>query len=301
MTREDNEATRAVRRATLKSLKAKKKNRLQQLKTQYEHDIREVNINYANDPERLRAKYAADDYARSERAKKRAARRIEQAQRLIEKHNKARQFSLGEEIASAIVQGIGAALSIAAIAILLYHAATSASDNLRTIYIATFACSISLMVVMYVMSTLHHALTADIAKEVFNRLAHCFIFLILGSVYTLFTIVALDGIAGWVLFGIVWFMSLVGVVMYAIWGDELLIVNIILYLVGGWIGIALVHQLYRGLPSQSFVHLFASGGLYSVGCVFLLLRKVKYMHAVGNFITLAGTMYLFAALYFAVA
>lgn len=300
MTREDSEATRAVRRSTLKSLKAKKKNRLRQLKEQYEHDIREVNIKYANDPERLRAKYAADDYARSERAKKSAAKRIERAQKLIEKRSKARPFSLGEEIASAIVQGIGAALSIAAIAILLYRAVTNASVNLRTVYIATFACSISLMVVMYVMSTLHHALTADIAKEVFNRLAHCFIFLILGSIYTLFTIVTLDGAAGWVLFGIVWFVSLVGAVMYAIWGDELIIVNIILYLVTGWTGIALVHQLYQGLSAQSFIHLFASGSLYSAGCVFLLLRKVKYMHVAGNFMTLAGTIHLFAALYFAV-
>ncbi|MBQ9494526.1 MAG: hypothetical protein IJR50_02670 [Treponema sp.] len=301
MTREDSEATRAVRRSTLKSLKAKKKHRLHQLKTQYEHEIREVNINYAKDPERLRAKYAADDYARSERGRRHAARKIERARRLIDKNSKKRQFSLGEEIFSAIVQGVGAAISIAATAILLYHAVTNASGHMRTAYIATFACSISLMIVMYVLSTLHHALTAEMAKEVFNRLAHCFVFLILGSVYTLFTIVVFDGIAGWVLFGIVWFMSLVGVVMYAIWGDELIIVNIVLYLVAGWAGIALVHQLYRWLPPQSFVHLFVSGALYSAGCIFFLLQKVKYMHAIGNLFALAGTMYLFAALYFAVA
>ena len=77
MTREDNAAVRAVRRSTLKSIKAKKKERLKQLKANYDSEIREINIKYAKDPERLRAKYAADNYAKSERAKRRAERKIE--------------------------------------------------------------------------------------------------------------------------------------------------------------------------------------------------------------------------------
>ena len=88
MSRQDEIAANAVRKSTLKSLKEKKHSRLKQLKADYENQIREINIQYAEDPERLKAKYAADDYAKSEKAKKRAQKQIDNEKKMIEANKK---------------------------------------------------------------------------------------------------------------------------------------------------------------------------------------------------------------------
>ncbi|MGI5056725.1 PAQR family membrane homeostasis protein TrhA [Treponema socranskii] len=301
MTREDNAALRAVRRSTLKSINAKKKERIRQIKANYDSDIREINIKYAKDPERLRAKYAADDYAKSERAKRRAERRIAKEERRIELRGKERQLSLGEEIFSAIVQGLGVLVSVAATAVLADRAITHANDALRVLYVSTFVCSTGLMIVMYIMSTLHHALVPESAKEVFDRLAHCFVFLVLGSAYTSFILIFARGVGGWVLFGLVWTTAVVGIVLYAVWGSELKIVNTVFYFVIGWAGLFLMRRFYLEHALRSFAYLIVSGLLYSSGCAFFLLRKIKYMHAAGNVLMLLGTLNLYASLFFSVA
>ena len=118
MSRQDDIAEKAVRKSTLKSLKKKKRSRLAQLKIDYENAVQQVNILYAEDPERLKAKYAAAEYAKNEKAKKRAERRIETEKKLLELSKTSRRLTVGEEIGSSIVQGIGVALFIAATAIL---------------------------------------------------------------------------------------------------------------------------------------------------------------------------------------
>jgi hemolysin III len=301
MTREDTVANRAVRRSTLKSLRAKKRERIKQIKHNYDGELREVNIHYAKDPERLRAKYAAGDYARSERARRRAERQIELENKRVERENNERQFTMAEEITSSILQGFGALLSVAATAILVYRAVTHAPADVRPIYVSTFACSSGIMIVMYIMSTLHHALVPAAAKEVFNRLTHAFIFLVLGSVYTSFTLTALRGVTGWILFGIVWAAAVIGIVLYSVWGSEFEVANIVFYLVIGWAGMVLAKRLYHVLPAESFGFLVSSGFTYSIACIFIMLRNIRFMHAIGNAIMLMGTVYLFIAMFFAVA
>ncbi len=81
---QDEIASKAKRKSTLKSLKLKKKFRLRKLRKDYEDTVREIHIQYSKNPERLKAKYASEDYAKTERKKARAQRRIEQEKRAIE-------------------------------------------------------------------------------------------------------------------------------------------------------------------------------------------------------------------------
>lgn len=298
--RSDVRASKAVRKSTLKSLKAKKRARLRQMKDDFEKAVREVNIKYAEDPERLRAKYAADDYAKNEKAKRRAKRKIENEKKRIERLSKRRIPTLAEEIFSAIVQGVSAAVSIAATAIVVYRAATYSPRVLRSAYVATFATSSSLLIVMYVLSTLRHALVSVTAKEVFARLSYSFVFLIIGSVYTAFSLIVIDGAAGWILFGIVWAFALVGIIVESICGYEAKSPIIVLCLLVGWIGVFFSKRLYERLPILSFSSLIAAGVFYTVSSVFFIFSKVKFLHCIGNIFSLAGTILLLSALYFAV-
>lgn len=297
MSRQDEIAANAVRKSTLKSLKQKKKLRLRQLKEDYEKEVQKTQIQYAEDPERLKAKYAADTYAKNERRKKMAAKRIEAEKKLIEAEKKVRRLTAGEEIASSIVQGIGACLFIAGTAILDTIAIGKAQTYINTtiVFYSLFGAS---MILMYLFSLLQHALTNLTAKAVFNRLAHIWTFLIIGFCYSAYTITKLQSTGGWVLFGIVWSVVLVGILFYAISGRKYENLNMILYIVAGFSGLVVAKNLYEVLSAKSFTMLIMGAVFYITGIIFYNIRKIKYMHFVGNTIMLLGSVYIFLSMFY---
>ncbi|MCR4952601.1 MAG: hypothetical protein K6A43_00880 [Treponema sp.] len=296
---QDEIALKAVRKSTLRSLKVKKNCRLKKLREDYENAVREVNLQYAQDPERLKAKYAADDYAKSERARKRAAKKIEMKKKIIQSEAQSRRLTMGEEIASAIVQGLGAIIFVAATAILDTVAMRDVTDFFSTtiVFYSLFGAS---MFLMYIFSLLRHALTPFAAKTVFNRLAHVFAYLVIGFGYSVYTITKLQGVTGWVLFGVVWAMLITGIFFYAIAGRKYELLNIIFTVLSGILGVVVASILYQGqgLPKQSFSMLLVGGIVYLVGIVFYNLKKIRYMHFIANLIMLFGSVSIFFSLFF---
>lgn len=297
MSRQDDVAARAVRKNTLRSIKEKKNSRLSNLKAAYEEDVRKVNIQYAKDPERLKAKYAAADYAKSERARKRAERKIENEKKIIELAEKQRRLTPAEEIASSIIQGIGAALFIAATAILDTLGIKDGMD-FKSLTIVCYSLFGASMILMYIFSVLQHALTNVTAKQVFNRLSHVLSYLIIGFVYTAYTITKIQGINGWILFGLVWAFAFVGLLFYAIAGGKYEKVSIVLYAISGFIGLIFAKNLYEALTPVSFTMLILATVFYLIGFVFYNLKKVKYMHLFANIFFLAGSIYMFFSLFY---
>ncbi len=297
MSRQDEIAEKAVRKSTLKSLKIKKRSRLRQLKIDYENAVQQVQIQYAEDPERLKAKYAAANYAKNEKARKRAERRIESEKKLIELSKTSRRLTVGEEIGSSIVQGIGVALFIAATAILdsLAVARLDSFVNVTTVFYSLFGSS---MILMYLCSVLQHALTNITAKQVFNRLSHVFSFLIIGFGYSAYTITKIQGEIGWILFGIVWAIVLIGILFYAIAGQKYEKLNVVLYVIAGFCGLAVAKILFEVLSAKSFSMLICGAAFYLVGIIFYNLKKIKFMHLFGNIIMLFGSVYIFFSLFF---
>lgn len=297
MARQDEVAAKAVRKSTLKSLKEKKRSRIKQLKLDYDKTLQEINIQYAEDPERLKAKYAAAEYARTEKAKKRAEKRIENEQKIIELGKKSRRLTTGEEIGSSIVQGIGAALFIAGTAI-LDTLGIKDGMNFRSLTIVCYSLFGASMILMYLFSLLQHALTNINAKQVFNRLSHVWSFLIIGFGYTAYTITKIQGIAGWILFGIVWALVLIGILFYAIAGQKYERLNTVLYIIAGFSGLVLAKNLFEVLSAKSFAMLVLGGVFYLIGIIFYNLKKIKLMHLFGNIIMLFGSVYIFFSLFF---
>lgn len=297
MSRQDDIAEKAVRKSTLKSLKKKKRSRLKQLKIDYEKAVQQVNIQYAEDPERLKAKYAADEYAKTEKAKKRARRRIENEKKLLELSKKTRRLTTGEEIASSIVQGIGVALFIAATAILdtIAVAKLDSFVNVTTVFYSLFGAS---MILMYLSSVLQHALTNITAKIVFDRLSHIFTFLIIGFGYSAYTITKIQGMTGWILFGIVWTIVFVGILFYAIAGQKFSKLNIVFYIIAGFSGLVVAKNLFEVLSAKSFSMLVLGAAFYLVGIIFYNLKKIKFMHLFSNIIMLFGSVYIFFSLFY---
>lgn len=295
--RQDEIAAKAVRKSTLKSIAVKKRSRLKNLRANYEQQVREVNIQYAEDPERLKAKYAAEDYAKSERAKKAAERKIAREKKIIELEQLQRKPTMGEEIASSIVQGIGACIFIAALAI-LDTLALNYLKEYKAVTITMYSLYGASMILMYIFSTLRHALTNYIAKSVFSRLSHVCTFLSIGFAYSAFTITKMDVIFGWILFGIVWALALTGMIFYSITGIKHEKTNIILATVAGFSGIIFGYFLYKELSPLSLKMIIGAAACYIVGVIFYCLKKVKYMHLIANIFILFGSIFTFLALFF---
>ena len=297
MSRQDDIAEKAVRKSTLKSLKKKKRSRLKQLKIDYEKAVQQVHIQYAEDPERLKAKFAAAEYAKNEKAMKRAEKRMATEKKIIELTKNTRRLTLGEEIASSIVQGIGVALFIAATAILdtLAVAHLDSYVNITTVFYSLFGGS---MIMMYLSSVLQHALTNFTAKQVFDRLSHIISFLIIGFGYSAYTITKIQGQTGWILFGIVWVIVIIGFLFYAIAGKKFEKLNIALYIIAGFSGLAVAKNLFEVLSAKSFSMLVLGAVFYLIGIIFYNLKKVKFMHLISNIIMLFGSVYIFFSLFF---
>lgn len=297
MSRQDDVAEKAVRKSTLKSLKKKKRSRLKQLKIDYENAVQQVNIQYAEDPERLKAKYAAAEYAKNEKALKRAEKRIASEKRILELTKNTRRLTTGEEIASSIVQGLGASLFIAGTAILDTLAMRNVTNffNTTIVFYSFFGIS---MILMYLSSLLQHALTNISAKQVFDRLSHVLSFLIIGFGYSAYTITKIQGMTGWILFGVVWVIVLIGILFYAISGQKYAKLNIILYILAGFSGLVVAKNLFEVLSAKSFSMLVLGAFFYLIGIIFYNLKKVKFMHLLSNIIMLFGSVYIFFSLFF---
>lgn len=207
---------------------------------------------------------------------------------------KYRKLTVKEEIFNSITHGIGVLLSIAALVILVVLAVGKGDKW----HIVSFSIYGSTMVLLYLSSTLYHSFTKEKIKNLFARFDHAAIFLLIAGTYTPFLLTALRGTFGWVLFGIIWGVAIVGVVIRSIYLTRFRKLMVAIYLVMGWMFVVAVGPMIKNLPLTSLIFLFLGGIFYSVGVVFYLKRNLKYGHGIWHLFVLAGSiMHFFAVIY----
>ena len=202
-----------------------------------------------------------------------------------------RSQSFGEEIANSVSHGVGLLAAVAAAPVLVLSAVQH-DGAARIVGASVFAAS---MVLLYLISTLYHALPRNRAKRVFQVLDHAAIFLMIAGTYTPFTLGVLRGTWGWTLFGLVWSLALAGVVLTAVGGVRYPKLRICLYLAMGWLILIAVKPLWLRMPSWGLFWLFAGGIAYTVGVVFYAAKRVCYSHFVWHLFVMAGTACHFIA------
>jgi hemolysin III len=196
-----------------------------------------------------------------------------------------RQQTLGEEIANSISHGVGflAAAAITPILVIKAIPMGAAAITGAAIFGAT-------MLVLYLASTLYHAFPNSRTKRLFRIFDHSAIFLLIAGTYTPFTLSVLPGVWGWTLFGIVWGLAIVGVVIKSIHRIGTSKLSMALYLGMGWLAILAINPLYNALPAWGLFWLLAGGLMYSMGIVFFAYdHKIRYSHFVWHLFVLAGT------------
>ena len=204
------------------------------------------------------------------------------------------KYSLSEELLNAISHGLGALFGIVGTVLCIVKAANT-GEPWRIVSGSIFGVTVLLL---YLMSCLYHALKVNMAKRVFRVIDHCTIFLLIAGTYTPFTLVTLRGTVGWVLFGIVWGMAVLGITLNAVNLKKFSKISVACYLVMGWAIVAAFQPLAEALAPQGVSLLIWGGIAYTVGAILYGIgAKVKYFHSVFHFFCLAGTVLHFFAIY----
>ncbi|WP_216827427.1 PAQR family membrane homeostasis protein TrhA [Alkalihalobacterium elongatum] len=202
-------------------------------------------------------------------------------------------FSKGEEIANAIIHGIGALLSIAALVLLIVFSSLYGTAW----HVVSFTLFGSTMVLLYTSSTLVHSFPPGKAKDVFEILDHSSIYFFIAGTYTPFLFIAVKGALGWTLFGIVWGLAIAGTVFKSFFVKRFLHTSTVLYVLLGWMIVFAWGTLVQNVSSEGIAMLVIGGVLYSVGAIFYVWRGFYYHHAVWHVFVVAGSiMHFFSVL-----
>lgn len=196
------------------------------------------------------------------------------------------EYTLGEEVANSVTHGIGILLSIAALALLVIFAQRNGGD-IRLVAAVIFGAT---LILEYINSTLYHAFPWPRVKRIFKILDHSSIYLLIAGTYTPFTLITLSDAGGTWMTAVIWSLALIGVAMEAFWVFRPRWLGAVVYLCMGWLIIFKVGVLLE-LMSGTGVMLLVGGGIcYSLGIIFYVMKKIRYMHSIWHLWVLAGSI-----------
>jgi len=208
-----------------------------------------------------------------------------------------RPQSQGEEIANSVSHGLGFLLALASAPVLIVTAAKS-GNSVNVVGASVFAVT---TVLLYCASTLYHATVTQKLKAFLRKLDHGAIFLLIAGTYTPFTLGPLSGPVGWTLFGVIWSLALIGVMLKAFDRIEHPLASLGLYLLMGWLCVVVIGPLQQRVPLPGLLLLGAGGLSYMAGVAFFTFdSRLRYGHFIWHLFVLAGTAcHFFAVLGYA--
>ena len=202
-----------------------------------------------------------------------------------------RPQSRGEEIANSVSHGVGLLLALAAFPVLAF-AEPRRGEVTEIVGAMVFGLTV---VLLYSTSMLFHAFPQSRAKRVFQVLDHSAIYLLIAGTYTPFTLGVLRGTWGWTLFGLVWSMAAIGILLKSLGGIRYNTLSTFVYLAMGWLVVIAADTVWTLVPGWGIFWLFAGGIAYTVGAVFFLAERIRFFHFVWHLFVIAGTTCHFIA------
>jgi hemolysin III len=204
------------------------------------------------------------------------------------------RYTTGEEIANSVTHGLGALMSLVGLILLSVYAGMR-GDAWHQTAVAIFGAT---LILLYLASTLYHSLPGARVKAVLRILDHAAIYLLIAGTYTPFTLVTLRGPWGWSLFGVVWGLALVGVILAATSLGKHRVLGMTIYMGMGWVILVAFKPLLGALAPAGIGLLAAGGLLYTVGIVFYAWRSLRYHHTVWHLFVLAGSILHYFTVFF---
>jgi hemolysin III len=192
---------------------------------------------------------------------------------------------------------IGTVLAIAGAVVLIVIASIEGNPW----KIVSFALYGATLILLYSASTLYHS-TKGRAKNIFRKLDHSAIYLLIAGTYTPFALVSLGGGWGWSLFGVIWGLAIFGIVQELSLSSKKRMLSLYLYLGMGWVALIGIAPLIKALTMRGFLWVLAGGAVYTIGTVFYFYdEKFKHWHGIWHLFVLGGSVVHYFTILFYVA
>ncbi len=196
------------------------------------------------------------------------------------------EYTLIEEILHSVTHGLGALASIVGLVFLVIFSARY-GDPWHVVGFSLFGSS---LLILYLVSTFYHALPTSKAKRIFRVLDHSAIYLTIAATYTPFILVSLRGLMGWSLFGIIWGLAIIGIILKCIQIKRFQKVSYTLYILMGWLCVVNIEEMLLRVPNFSLNLLVTGGIFYTVGFVFYAWDKLPYNHFIWHLFVIGGSV-----------
>ncbi len=203
-------------------------------------------------------------------------------------------YSPLEEKINVISHAIGLILSIIAFVLLVIRA-VGYGDAMHIVSFSIFGLS---MIAQYAASTFYHNAKDPVVRNRLRIFDHATIYILIAGTYTPFTLVTLQGVTGWVIFGISWGIAIAGVVLKIFYTGKYNTLSTIMYVLMGWIIIFAIKPLINNLSPDGMFWLALGGGFYTVGAILYSIKKIKFNHAIFHIFVLLGSICHFISVYF---
>ncbi len=201
-------------------------------------------------------------------------------------------YTLGEELFNSISHGIGAALAVAALVLMVVKAHNPLPETTVSLFGAT-------MIILYTMSCIYHALSPNLeGKKVLRVIDHCNVFLLVFGTYIPVSLLGVGGAKGWILFGVIGAFTIIGIVFTAINVDKYKVIATICHVINGWSILIGILELINNAGHEGLLFMILGGVMYTIGSVLYGLgSKKKYMHCIFHVFCLLGTFFHFWSIY----
>lgn len=195
-------------------------------------------------------------------------------------------YSESEERLNIYSHGFGLILSLVAFPMLI-HKATKYADIWEALALVSYGFS---LVLLYAASTLYHASKTPKKRRLFNVLDHAAIFILIAGTYAPYTLLAVGGEVGWLLFKLTWLFALLGVVLKIFFTGKFNFLSTVLYVLMGWQIVFAANPFLENNPVELVLLVFLGGISYTLGAILYSIDKIPFNHAIFHVFVLVGSI-----------
>ncbi|MBU9848242.1 PAQR family membrane homeostasis protein TrhA [Rahnella ecdela] len=204
-------------------------------------------------------------------------------------------YPWAEEIANSLSHGVGLVFGIVGLVLLLVQAV---GDNASAMAITSYSLYGGSMILLFLASTLYHAIPHQKAKYWLKKFDHCAIYLLIAGTYTPFLLVGLNSPLAKGLMAVIWGLALFGVIFKLAFAHRFEVLSLVTYLTMGWLSLIVIYQLATKLSLGGVILLALGGVVYTLGVIFYASKRFRFGHAIWHGFVLGGSACHFLAIYF---
>jgi hemolysin III len=206
----------------------------------------------------------------------------------------AKYYPPAEERINIASHATGLVLSIIALVLLVTRAAIY-GNAWHIISFSIFGIS---LIMLYAASTVYHSTKDPKLRTRLRIVDHASIYILIAGTYTPFSLVTLNGITGWWIFGVTWGLALTGIILKLFFTGRYEIISTLMYVFMGWVIVFAIEPLVNNFSAAGIAWLVAGGIAYTLGAILYGVRVMKYNHATFHVFVLLGSAMHFVSVFF---